>query len=181
MFPKRGTVALGLTGLALALLLSFKTPSEAAPVADTTGVDGGGVALADPSAADPSATTDAGSTGAPSTTAGPAATTTPRTTATPDTATAAASGTYAGAAVSTRWGNVQVQVTIENGQIVDVAALELPANDPRSSQLSQRAEPILRSSAIAAQSAVIDFVSGATYTSRAYAQSLQAALDQAGM
>ena len=61
----------------------------------------------------------------------------------------------------------------------DVTALQLPDGDPRSSQISQYAEPYLRQSVLQAQSAAIDMVSGATYTSQAYAQSLQSALDQA--
>ncbi|MDP9483029.1 MAG: FMN-binding protein, partial [Chloroflexota bacterium] len=74
---------------------------------------------------------------------------------------------------------VQVQVTIANGQVADVIALQLPADRSRSAQISQYAEPILRSEALQAQNAQIDLVSGATYTSDAYAQSLQGALDQA--
>ena len=111
---------------------------------------------------------------APKATAAPTA-------ATPAPATVAVSGTYTGDAVSVRWGVVQVQVTIENGQIVDVTAVQLPTGDHHSAMISQQAEPILRSSAISAQSAQIDLVSGATYTSDAYARSLQAALDQAGL
>jgi uncharacterized protein with FMN-binding domain len=183
MFPKRGAVALGLTGLALALLLSFKTPSETTALSGSTG---GTVAVADQPAATSQATTGAGTSGssaattAPEATTAPATTTAPAPTATPAPATAA-SGTYTGDAVSTRYGTVQVQVTIANGTIVDVTALALPANDPHSAMISQRVEPILSSSALAVQSAQIDLVSGATYTSRAYAQSLQAALDQAGL
>ena len=84
-----------------------------------------------------------------------------------------------GPAVNTRYGPVQVQVTIANGKVIDVTALELPFDRSRSAAISQYAEPILRSEALQAQSAQIDLVSGATYTSDAYAQSLQAALDQA--
>ena len=84
-----------------------------------------------------------------------------------------------GTVVGTRWGVVQVQVTIAGGVITDVTALQLPDGDQHSAQLSQRAEPQLRSSALAVQGANVDIVSGATYTSLAYAQSLQAALDSA--
>ena len=84
-----------------------------------------------------------------------------------------------GPAVQIRWGIVQVQVTISGGVITDVAALQLPTGDPHSSEISQRAAPVLRSAALAAQSAEITILSGATYTSLAYAQSLQAALDSA--
>ena len=84
-----------------------------------------------------------------------------------------------GDVVSTRFGDIQVQVTISGGVIADVAALQLPSGDRHSSQISNAVEPMLREAALSAQSANIDLVSGATYTSRAYAQSLQSALDQA--
>jgi uncharacterized protein with FMN-binding domain len=74
---------------------------------------------------------------------------------------------------------VQVQVTIEGRRITAITAPQLPAGG-RSGRISQQVEPILRSEVLAAQGANIDNVSGATYTSTAYAQSLQAALDSAG-
>ena len=91
-----------------------------------------------------------------------------------------ADGTYAGAAVSTRWGDVQVAVTISGGAITDVTALQLTDADGRSVQISNRAAPVLREEVLQAQSASVSMVSGATYTSGAYLESLQAALDQAG-
>jgi uncharacterized protein with FMN-binding domain len=63
--------------------------------------------------------------------------------------------------------------------ITDVVALERPSGDHRSADISAAAEPLLREAALTAQSADIDLLSGATYTSRAYAASLQAALDAA--
>ena len=66
------------------------------------------------------------------------------------------------------------------GKLTDVVALELPTGR-RSGQISNYAAPTLRQEALQAQSAKIDLVSGATYTSDAYTQSLQAALDQAGV
>ncbi|MCW2749226.1 MAG: FMN-binding protein, partial [Aeromicrobium sp.] len=75
--------------------------------------------------------------------------------------------------------NVQVAAVLRNGRLVDVRALRLPNLDARSRQISAMAAPLLRLEAIAAGSAAIDTVSGATYTSEAYAQSLQAALDAA--
>ena len=88
-------------------------------------------------------------------------------------------GPSTGPSVDTRYGPVQVEVTIENGQITDVTALQLPVGRPVRPDLEQ-VEPMLRSQALSAQSASIDGVSGATYTSDAYARSLQAALDDAG-
>jgi uncharacterized protein with FMN-binding domain len=74
-------------------------------------------------------------------------------------------------------GIVQVRVTITDGKITDVAALSLPHDNPHSWDDSSAAAVKLRSEVLAKQSANIDVVSGATYTSRGYARSLQAALD----
>ncbi|TFD49138.1 FMN-binding protein [Cryobacterium frigoriphilum] len=94
--------------------------------------------------------------------------------------TAGQDGTFTGSVVGTRFGNVQVSVTIASGAITDVTALQLTADDRKSVQISARAAPILRSEVIAAQSANVQNVSGATYTTDAYLQSLQSALDAAG-
>jgi uncharacterized protein with FMN-binding domain len=136
--PKRALVGTFLTAVALALLLSFKTP-------DTVGLS------------------------APAPVNGPAGT-------------PATKGTYTGqltgSTVQTPFGNVQVQVSLQNGRITDIQTLQLPSGG-HSSQVSRYAAPQLRSEVLQAQSAQVDSVSGATYTSQAYQQSLQAALDQA--
>jgi predicted ferric reductase len=85
--------------------------------------------------------------------------------------------TVVGSLQRTLYTNVQVAAVLKDGRLVDVRALRLPDVDARSRQISAMAAPILRREAIAAGSAHIDTVSGATYTSEAYAQSLQAALD----
>jgi uncharacterized protein with FMN-binding domain len=90
-----------------------------------------------------------------------------------------ANQTITGSLISTRFGDVQVQVTLVGGRITGISAVALPSGG-RSGMISAYAEPILDSEALAAQSANIDLVSGATYTSRAYERSLQAALDKAG-
>ena len=77
-----------------------------------------------------------------------------------------------------KFGDVQVRVTLDNGRITDVQPLKMPSDRRRSAEITQAATPILHDEVLQAQSAVIDLVSGATYTSDAYAQSLQAALDQ---
>ena len=74
-------------------------------------------------------------------------------------------------------GIVQVRVTLTSGRITDVTALQLPHDNPDSWNTSTHAAPILRSEALTAQSADINVVSGATYTSQGYARSLQAAID----
>jgi uncharacterized protein with FMN-binding domain len=74
-----------------------------------------------------------------------------------------------------------VTVVVTNGTLVDVAALQLPGGNGESNYINAYAEPLLLEMALEAQSAQIDVVSGATFTSRAYAESLQAALDEAGL
>ena len=91
----------------------------------------------------------------------------------------AAGGTYRGASVQTRFGSVQVQITVKAGAITDVKALHLTDDDRKSVQISNRAAPLLRSEALAAQSANVQTISGATVTSDAYLTSLQAAIDAA--
>lgn len=88
-------------------------------------------------------------------------------------------GTYTGSTVSTRFGNVQVRVQVSGGDIAAVTPLRLTDRDRRSVMISQHAAPLLQQEALAAQSASVDSISGATYTSEGYRQSLQAALDQA--
>ena len=92
-----------------------------------------------------------------------------------------ASGTYKGTAVQTRFGPVQVQITVANGKITDVTALQLTNTDRKSIQISNRAAPLLRSKVLAAQSADVQTVSGATITSDAYLTSVQAAIDAANL
>ncbi len=93
---------------------------------------------------------------------------------------AVADGSYTGAVASTPYGDVQVSVSISGGRIADVTALKLTDRDGRSVQISNRAAPVLRQEVLAAQTAKVQMVSGATFTSDAYLGSLQSALDQAG-
>jgi uncharacterized protein with FMN-binding domain len=113
------------------------------------------------------------------TAAAPSATPTATATATA-TAKSSASRTATGDAVSTRYGDAQVRVTVQGGKIVKIEALQLQGNDPRSQMISSSAEPTLQQEALTKQSAAIDAVSGATFTSASYAQSLQSALDKLG-
>ena len=94
---------------------------------------------------------------------------------------AAATGTktVTGDTVQTRWGPVQVRITLKNGRLTEVTAVTYPTDNPRDQEINSYALPRLRSEALQAQSADIDTVSGATYTSDGYRQSLQSALDSA--
>ena len=90
-----------------------------------------------------------------------------------------ASKTYPGSTASTRWGDVQVTITVTNGKITDVQVPVYPTGNGRDQQINAYALPVLRQETLDAQSATIDAVSGATVTSDGYRQSLQSALDAA--
>jgi uncharacterized protein with FMN-binding domain len=93
----------------------------------------------------------------------------------------ATSTTFTGASTTTRWGPVQVEITVANGTITDVSVVDYPNNNGKDQQINARALPVLVQETLKAQSAKIDMVSGATVTSDGYVTSLQSALDQAGL
>lgn len=95
----------------------------------------------------------------------------------------AASGTktVTGDSVDTRWGPVQVQITVTSGKIASATAVDYPQNNGRDQQINAYAIPVLQQESVGATSANIDMVSGATVTSDGYVQSLQSALDKAGL
>ncbi|MGW1674260.1 FMN-binding protein [Streptomyces sp. NPDC002324] len=92
---------------------------------------------------------------------------------------AAGTQTLTGSAVDTEYGPVQVRITVDGGKITKAETVQQPSGG-RSTQISGDAIPKLNQAAVAAGSADIDAVSGATYTSAGYKESLQSALDQAG-
>lgn len=87
---------------------------------------------------------------------------------------------FDGSLVSTRYGDVQVRITVKAGKIVDITPLALPQGDGRSSEISAVAGPLLRQEVLSAQSGQVDGVSGATYTSEGYASSAVSAIQKAG-
>ncbi|MFI7225828.1 FMN-binding protein [Nonomuraea angiospora] len=89
--------------------------------------------------------------------------------------------TVTGDPADTRWGPVQVAITVSGGKIADVQVLQAPDGNRRDIEINDAALPILTQEALSAQSAQIDTVSGATYTSEGYARSLQSAIDRAGL
>jgi uncharacterized protein with FMN-binding domain len=102
----------------------------------------------------------------------------------PSTTTSAGSGgdgTFTGDQVDTRWGPVQVEITVAGGRITAATAVVYPNGNPRDQQINSYALPVLSREAIAAQGAQIDMVSGATVTSQGYLGSLQSAIDQANL
>jgi uncharacterized protein with FMN-binding domain len=126
-------------------------------------------------------TSAAGGTTATSKTA-TSTTTTTATRATTSTAANSASSskvrTATGSDVSFRYGDLQVKVTMTGTKVTDVQVVQLNVSDPHSDQIDQSAIPALKQEAISAGSAKISAVSGASYTSAAYEQSLQSAIDK---
>jgi hypothetical protein len=88
--------------------------------------------------------------------------------------------TVDGDAAQTRYGPVQLRLTLSGTKITAVTAIQLPNDNPRDQEISDFAIPQLTQETLTAQNARIDTVSGATYTSEGYVQSLQSALDKAG-
>ncbi len=87
--------------------------------------------------------------------------------------------TYTGQAVNTRWGPVQVRITVTGGKITAAEAIQYPNSNPRDVEINARAIPALNEETVQAQSAQLDSIGGATVTSQGYLASLQSALDQA--
>lgn len=167
---KRVLLSLTATVLGLVALLSFKTHGHA--------IAGAG-SLPTVSAADPAASQRAGSGG--TTSSAPPDPSIGRGSSSTSSAAQATPKKYLGSAVQTRYGIVQVEVRVTRQHIASVSFVQLSAFDDRSAQINSQAAPILLQETIAAQSAQIDTVSGASYTSDGYVQSLQSALDAAGI
>ncbi len=125
----------------------------------------------------PTATTPAQPDTTPSSSSDATPTPTPSASASPSTV----KKSYLGQVAETRWGPVQVKITVADGTITDVTVPQSPSGNPRDYEINNQALPILIQETIDAQSAKIDMVSGATVTSDGYLQSLQSALDAAGI
>jgi uncharacterized protein with FMN-binding domain len=121
------------------------------------------------------------STPAPSTTPAPSGTPTPSASSSSPSQSSGSSATktYDGDAVMTRYGNVQVEITVAGGKITKADVLQVPWESGRDQEINSYAVPVLNSEAVQTQSSNIDMVSGATFTSQGYIQSLQSAIDQA--
>ena len=102
-----------------------------------------------------------------------------KTTAAPAPVSKGVTGTFTGPTVNVNYGNVQVQITVKDGKIVDATALQAPSG--RNDRWTNMALPILKKQTLAAQSASIQGASGASYTSYGWYTSLQGALAKAGL
>ena len=164
---RRITTWLLSTVSALVLLLSYHTSTSSSTAAV--------VALGDANAGG-SGTSTGGST--PEATTGGSA---GSSSGSSDGSSGSSDGTYTGNAVMTRYGPVQVEITVSGGRITGSAVTQVPWSDHKDQEINSYAVPILNDEAVQAQSAEIDMVSGATYTSEGYIQSLQSAIDRASL
>jgi len=128
--------------------------------------------------ATPAATASSDSNSGAVATADPTPTAT-KTTAAPAPVSKGVTGTFTGPTVNVNYGNVQVQITVKDGKIVDATALQAPSG--RNDRWTNMALPILKKQTLAAQSASIQGASGASYTSYGWYTSLQGALAKAGL
>lgn len=168
----------------LVVLLSFKTTPAKAPraAALSTATPGATSATSSSAAGSSSAASSATSATSSSATSSTAAPTSAAATASSasSTTTKTVTGTTVNVSEGGRsFGVVQVRLTLTNGKITAATAIQFPEDDSHSAQISQFSIPTLSQEVLSKQSASIDAVSGATYTSEAYAQSVQAALDAA--
>jgi uncharacterized protein with FMN-binding domain len=148
---RRITLWLVATVAIVVLLFSYRTSLSGPAIGAAPGAQAPGIVTASPGAPQPAKTT------------GPAAKTT----------------VVNGSVAQTRWGPVQVRVTLSGHRITDVTAIVYPSGTGNDQSINGYALPLLRQQVLSAQSAQIDGVSGATVTSDGYRQSLQAALDAA--
>jgi uncharacterized protein with FMN-binding domain len=162
---RRVILAIVSTVAALVMILSFKThgtssiatpPAVVSSLGTTSGTD------------TTTGSASAGATGSPSPGGTPASG-----------GTSTGTRTVTGGAADTPFGPVQVKVTVTDGKLTSVSAVDYPVESRRDEQINAYAIPVLNQEALAASSANIDMVSGATYTSTGYIQSLQSALDLA--
>ncbi|MFD0400859.1 FMN-binding protein [Kitasatospora sp. NPDC127121] len=172
---RRAVVTGAATAAGVVLLLSLKPHGAAgpAPVISSGGTGSSGTAGSSGGAG--SSGTAAGASDA---TAGPSGS--PSAPAAGAAAGAGGTRKVTGDAVNTRYGPVQVEVTLAGSRITAVDVVKYPTEDRRDREINSSALPLLNQEAIAAQSAGIDVVSGATFTSDGYVRSLQSALDRAG-
>jgi uncharacterized protein with FMN-binding domain len=170
---RKVVTALIATAAGLAALLSFRSHTG------TLALGTAGSALTGAAASTQATAPAAANTGDTGT--GPTTATATAPAAAPQAKAKPKDGTYTGESENTQYGPVQVRATVSGGKLTDIAVLQVPDNGRYEDQIVSVALPTLRSEALSKQSANIDIVSGATFTSQGYSQSLQSALDQAGL
>ena len=164
----------------LVLLFSYHTSTEGAgtTLAASTSAQGPAAAGSSPSGSS-SDSTGSGSTSGSSGSSASGSSRSSSSSGSSSPATSSATETYTGDSVDTRWGPVQVQITVRNGKITASQAVVYPSGNHEDEQINSFALPVLGQEAVQSQSANIDMVSGATVTSGGYLTSLQSAIDKA--
>ncbi|MBT9254419.1 FMN-binding protein [Phycicoccus sp. MAQZ13P-2] len=178
---RRITTWLLSTVSALVLLFSYHTSTgQGATTVALGDANADGAAAPDTASGDgtSSGSSDGSSSSSSSSSDSSSATPSPSTT---KKSSSSAAKTYTGDAIQTRYGPVQVEITVKGGRITKSAVTQVPWSDHRDQEINGYAVPILNDEAVQAQDAGIDMVSGATFTSDGYIQSLQSAIDQANL
>jgi uncharacterized protein with FMN-binding domain len=154
---KRVLASIGITVAGLVALLSFKSHSPAVESAAAIPASNAGGSRSTSSSTSP--TTSVPSSGSSATSS-------------------SSVKTITGSSADTRWGPVQVKITVSGSKITAIDVVDYPENNSRDEEINSYAVPELVSEALSAQSADIDGVSGATYTSEGFEQSLQSAINK---
>ena len=154
-------------------------PTKSATTKPTTSAPTATPALTQSSTPTPTPTPTPTHTQTPTPTPTKTATPVPTKTATPTPTVKSASGTFTGPVVNVNYGNVQVEITVSNGKITDVRALQAPSG--RNDRYTNYALPLLKQQTLAAQSTNIQGASGASYTTYGWRKSLQGAMAKAGL
>ena len=172
---KRIVLWLASTVTIVVLLFGYHTSTNSAAPASASG----GAAAPSSSATGAAAPPDPSSDPSSDPTAGPSSS--PSTSSSSGGSSSSAAKTYTGDVAQTRWGPVQVEITVKSGTITAVDVVQYPSGNHKDQEINDYALPVLVQDTLQAQSAKIDMVSGATVTSDGYVESLQSALDQAGL
>ncbi len=168
---RRIVLALMSTVTAVVLLFGYRTstahPAAASPAAVAAGSAGTGGSTGSSTSTTPAAPQSSSSSSSSS--------------SSPSASSTSSTKTVTGQTAQTRWGPVQVQITVSAGKITAVNLLQVPSGNGRDVEINNQAVPVLKQETLQAQNAHIDTVSGATVTSDGYLTSLQSALNQAGL
>lgn len=168
---RRIVLALMSTVTAVVLLFGYRTstahPAAASPATVAAGSAGTGGSTGSSTSTTPAAPQSSSSSSSSS--------------SSPSASSTSSTKTVTGQTAQTRWGPVQVQITVSAGKITAVNLLQVPSGNGRDVEIKNQAVPVLKQETLQAQNAHIDTVSGATVTSDGYFTSLQSALNQAGL
>lgn len=175
----RRNVVWGMSTLsAVVLLFSYHTSTAGADGTLAAPKTSGSLPTASATTTEPTDTTTSGdSVPSPSS----SSSSSPTSTSSSSTTQASGSQTFTGETVQTRWGPVQVEITVTEGKITASKAVQYPWSNGRDQEINSYALPILNKATVEKQSADLDGISGATVTWSGYTQSLQSALDQANL